>query len=67
MAMNKIIVISWNINGIQNLVKRFELLSHLESLDCDIALLQESFQRRVFQVKTTLGGTNFFLLQVQPP
>ncbi len=35
-------VTSWNVNGIQNTVKRYKILSHLRSLDTDIAMLQET-------------------------
>lgn len=34
-------LISWNIKGISNKVKRYKILSHLRSLSCDVAMLQE--------------------------
>lgn len=42
MSSRVIKVITWNINGIQNPVKRFKVLSHLKSMDCDIVILQET-------------------------
>lgn len=35
-------VISWNVNGIANKIKRYKIISHLKSLRCDIAMLQET-------------------------
>lgn len=35
-------LISWNVNGIQNPGKRYKILSHLQSLNCDIAMIQET-------------------------
>uniref|UniRef100_A0A8C6WHA8 exodeoxyribonuclease III n=1 Tax=Neogobius melanostomus TaxID=47308 RepID=A0A8C6WHA8_9GOBI len=35
-------VISWNVNGISNKVKRYKILTHLKSLSCDVAMLQET-------------------------
>ena len=40
--INAIKVTSWNVNGIQNIVKRYKILSHLKGLDSDIAMLQET-------------------------
>uniref|UniRef100_A0A8C6UMX8 exodeoxyribonuclease III n=1 Tax=Neogobius melanostomus TaxID=47308 RepID=A0A8C6UMX8_9GOBI len=41
MSINSIKLISWNIKGISNKVKRYKVLSHLRSLSCDVAMLQE--------------------------
>uniref|UniRef100_A0A8C5FMU7 Reverse transcriptase domain-containing protein n=1 Tax=Gadus morhua TaxID=8049 RepID=A0A8C5FMU7_GADMO len=35
-------VVSWNINGVSNKVKRYKIISHLKSLSCDVAMLQET-------------------------
>ncbi len=35
-------LISWNVNGIQNPVKRYKILSYLQSLSCNIAMIQET-------------------------
>ena len=35
-------LISWNVKGIQNPSKIYNVLSHLESLKCDIAMIQET-------------------------
>ncbi len=40
MALNYVNLISWNVNGIQNRVKRYKILLHLKSLGCDIAMIQ---------------------------
>uniref|UniRef100_A0A8C6S5U7 exodeoxyribonuclease III n=1 Tax=Neogobius melanostomus TaxID=47308 RepID=A0A8C6S5U7_9GOBI len=40
-TINSIKLISWNIKGISNKVKRYKVLSHLRSLSCDVAMLQE--------------------------
>lgn len=42
MVTNAMKVTSWNVNGIQNAVRRYKILSHLKSLDNDIAMLQET-------------------------
>ena len=42
MGPNAIKVISWNVNGVSNKVKRYKIISHLRSLACDIAMLQET-------------------------
>ncbi len=41
MSSDVIKVITWNINGVQNPVKKYKVLSHLKSLECDKAMLQE--------------------------
>lgn len=35
-------LVSWNVKGVQNPVKMHKVLSHLESLNCDIAMIQET-------------------------
>lgn len=40
--MNKLNVISYNINGINHPIKRKKILSQLKKLNCSIALLQET-------------------------
>ena len=41
-SSNAIRVVSWNINGVSNKVKRYKIISHLKSLSCDVAMLQET-------------------------
>ena len=40
--LNKIVLISLNVNGIKNKIKRHKILLYLKSLNCDIAMLQET-------------------------
>lgn len=35
-------IVSWNVNGILNPVKRYKILSNLQALKCDIAMIQET-------------------------
>lgn len=35
-------MVSWNINGVSNKVKLYKIISHLKSLSCDVAMLQET-------------------------
>ena len=35
-------VVSWNVSGAQNPEKRYKILPHIKSLNCDIGMLQES-------------------------
>uniref|UniRef100_A0A3P9KVM4 Reverse transcriptase domain-containing protein n=1 Tax=Oryzias latipes TaxID=8090 RepID=A0A3P9KVM4_ORYLA len=40
--MNKIVVVSYNVNGVNNPIKRKKIISQLKRLNCSIALLQET-------------------------
>lgn len=40
--LNKISLISLNVNGINNPIKRYKMLMYLNSINCDIAMLQET-------------------------
>uniref|UniRef100_H3A0G4 exodeoxyribonuclease III n=1 Tax=Latimeria chalumnae TaxID=7897 RepID=H3A0G4_LATCH len=38
---NPINIISWNVNGVNDPIKQYKILSHRAKLKCDVALLQE--------------------------
>lgn len=42
MSSNGVQLITWNVNGISNKTKRCGILSHLKSLSCDLAMIQET-------------------------
>uniref|UniRef100_A0A667X5D4 Reverse transcriptase domain-containing protein n=1 Tax=Myripristis murdjan TaxID=586833 RepID=A0A667X5D4_9TELE len=44
-------VISWNVNGICNKVKQYKIISHLKSLACDIAMIQEHHMNEIESLK----------------
>ena len=51
MVLNTIKVISWNVNGVSNKVKRYKIISHLRSLDCGIGMLQETHVNQIESLK----------------
>ena len=62
MSLRIIKVITWNINRIQNPSKRFKVLFHLNSLQCDIAMLQETHltKEETMKLKQRWVGQIFF-------
>lgn len=44
-------IISWNVNGVSNKVKRYKIIAHLKSLSCDVAMLQETHVNQIEALK----------------
>lgn len=49
--MATIKLISWNVKGISNKTKRYKIITHFKSLECDLAMLQETHLKDVESVK----------------
>ena len=55
MGSNGVQLISWNVNGISNKTKRYGILSHLKSLSCDLAMIQETHTNVLQSAKLRQG------------
>ncbi len=51
MGPNNINLISWNVKGISNKTKRYKIITHLKSLSCDLAVLQETHLNEIESAK----------------
>ena len=49
--MTTIKLLSWNVKGISNKTKRFEIITHWKSLESVVAMLQETHLRNAEAVK----------------
>ena len=61
MSPNFIKVVSWNVKGLGNKAKCYKVISHLASLECHIAMLQEVHlnQSNLIQLKQRWVGQVF--------
>lgn len=55
MSSNSVQLVSWNVNGISNKTKRWGIVSHLKSLSCDVAMIQETHTAVVESAKLRQG------------
>ncbi len=51
MGPNNIDFISWNVKEISNKTKRYKIITHLKSLSCDLAMLQETHLNEIESAK----------------
>lgn len=55
MGFNSVQLISWNVNGISNKTKKYSIISHLKSLSCDLAMIQETHTNVLESAKLRQG------------
>ena len=49
--MTTIELLRWNVKGISNKTKRYKIITHLKSLESDVAMLQETHLKNTEAVK----------------
>uniref|UniRef100_A0A8C5A3H8 Endonuclease/exonuclease/phosphatase domain-containing protein n=1 Tax=Gadus morhua TaxID=8049 RepID=A0A8C5A3H8_GADMO len=49
--MTTIELLRWNVKGISNKTKRYKIITHLKSLESDVAMLQETYLKNTEAVK----------------
>ena len=49
--MTTIELLRWNVKGISNKTKRYKIITHLKSMESDVAMLQETHLKNTEAVK----------------